>query len=113
MQALKLRITQRARQYIDELLHRHPPGALPALMFGRSETYSEDGELLSEMPLHFSLAVYPREQADEIDRNFATTGQTVLYQADDLILCIPQSTLVAELVEGATLDVEGNTVCIV
>src|SRR5262245_46352057 len=113
MQPLNLRITDRARHYIDQLLRRHPPGAVPALMFGRSETYSKDGELLDKVPLHFSIEVYPREQADEIARNFASTGHTVFYRADDLVLFVPQATLVAELVEGATLDVEGTSVCIV
>ena len=112
MAELNLRITERARRYIDELLRAHPVDALPALMFGSSTTYDKDGRLVSETPLHFSLTAYPLEQAQQIERDSLRRGYPVMHNVGGLTICIPQSTLVTELVEGKTLDVAGTTVSV-
>jgi hypothetical protein len=113
MHELNLNITARARQHIEDLLRRYPEGSIPALMLGRSETFSNDGALLSESPYRFHLAVYPLDQAEQIDRDLAAHGYTALYRVGELTVLIPQTTVVTEQVEGRTLDAEGDTICIV
>ena len=115
MTDLDLRITERARRYIETLLLAHPPGAVPALMFGKEEKYDRDprdrdAHLLSESPWHFSLVVYPLERAEQLERDFARHDLPIIHRVGDLTLCIPQSTFVISLIAGRTLDVDGSIV---
>ena len=111
MKPLALLITEKAKARIAELLSSCAPGSVPALMFGRSKTYDPQGQLTEETPWRWTIQAYGKEQADNLQRDFAAMGHQILFESDGLVLCVPQFQFLEQLT-GKTLDVSNGDICI-
>jgi hypothetical protein len=112
MGQLNLRITEAALAHIAELMCRQERGALPAIFFAFAyREVNGEGTLAVEKPAHWRLDVYTKVQIDQFAESYASAGCSLVYDAQGLAVCVPQSQLVAEL-GGKTLDVKDGRVCI-
>jgi len=112
MEQLNLHITEAALAHIAELMCRQESGALPAIFFASgSRELGGEGTLVAEKPAHWYLNVYTKAQIEQFAESYAAAGCSLVYDAQGLAVCIPQSQLVAELA-GKTLDVQDSLVCI-
>jgi hypothetical protein len=80
-------------------------------MYGGMETYGADGALKDKKPYHWQFQVYPKAQAQALDRDLRARGMPFLYEVEGITLGIPQQQLIDQL-KGRTLDVEGGVVIV-
>jgi len=80
-------------------------------MFGRSQTYDPQGRLKEQTPWRWTIQTYPKEQAEGLQRDFAAMGHEIIFDADGLVLCVPQFQFLEQLT-GKTLDVSNGEICI-
>jgi hypothetical protein len=111
MAELDMHITESARARIADVLSSRNPGCVVALMYGGMETYGPDGALKDKKRYHWEFQVYPKAQAQALERDYLTRGMPILYEVDGITLCIPQLQLLDQL-KGRTLDVEGGAVVV-
>jgi hypothetical protein len=111
MKHLALAITEKAKDRIAALLSSRAPGSLPALMYGRSQTYSLDGKLKDETDWRWQLQVYSKEQAETLQRDFAAKGHELIFDAGGVVLCVPQFQFIDHL-SGKTVDVANGDICV-
>ena len=111
MSALTLRITEKAKARIADLLAGREPGSVLALMYGSSTTYGPDGKLKDRTPARWQLQAYGKAQAASLEQDYTKSGWPFFHFVDGITLCVPQFQLLPEL-EGRTLDVEGKGISI-
>ena len=111
MKRLALSITEKAKARIAALLSSRAPGSLAALMYGRSQTFGPDGQLKDETDWRWQLQVYSKEQAENIQRDFAAGGHEIIFDIGGVVVCVPQFQFLEHL-EGKTLDVSNGDICI-
>ena len=111
METLDLCLTDSARAHIAKLMQGQEAGALPAIMFGAGQTYNPAGVLTRQDPPHWQLNIYTKPQIEQFSTAYAERGHSLVYEAEGVILCIPQPQLAAELA-GKTLDVVNRRVCV-
>ena len=112
MEQLDLHITDAARAHIAELMHGQAAGTLPVLLFASSSrTFNAEGVCVHGEPPHWYLNVYTQSQIEKLSSGYAAHGASLIYDAQGLVLCIPQSQLAAEL-SGKTLDIAHRDVWI-
>ena len=80
-------------------------------MFGRSQTYDPQGRLTEQTPWQWTMQTYGKEQAETLQRDFAAMGHEILFEADGLLLYVPQFQFLEQLA-GKTLDVSNGEICI-
>jgi hypothetical protein len=101
MNRLNLRLTPAALRAIAEILTSGKSGMdVPAILRGRQNSSHED---------QWSIGIYSRMGAMELERLYATKGHVALYEIDGSVFCIPQPDLVP-LLEGKTLDIIAGAV---
>ena len=112
MEQLDLQFTEAALAYVGELMRGRESGALPAIFFA-SRSYESDanGTLVREEPAHWYLSFYSKAQVEQWYETHAAHGHSLIYSTQGLVVCIPQSQLLAEL-SGRTLDVQDRRVYI-
>jgi hypothetical protein len=111
MNELASRITESARARIAAYLACREPGSVLALMYGSSKTYGPDGKLKTDTPLRWQLQAYPKAQAEALERQVAASGAPFFHVASGITFCVPQFHLIEQL-QGRTLDVEGDDICL-
>jgi hypothetical protein len=109
---LDLHFTDAALAHVGELMRGRESGALPAIFFAsRSYECDANGTLVRDEPAHWYLSFYSKAQVEQWSETYAANGHSLVYNAQGLVVCIPQSQLLAELT-GRTLDVQDRRVCI-
>lgn len=95
---IRLRITETAKEEIRRFLAKsNTPNALPGLLLTAGT---------KEQPATWCIGLYTEDQARDIEKMYAQNGfaePVVLYEADGMNLCIPQTQLLSKL-DGKTLD---------
>jgi hypothetical protein len=112
MEQLDLRFTDAALAHVEDIMRGRESGALPAIFFSsRSSEHDADGTLVREESAHWYLSFYSRAQIQEWSEVYASHAHLLVYDAQGLVVCIPQFQFLAELT-GKTLDVRDRRVCI-
>ncbi len=111
MKPLALAVTEKAKARIAALLSSRAPGSLPTLMYGRSQTYSADGQLKEETDWRWQIQVYSKEQAETLQRDFLEMGHEIIFDASGVVLCVPQFQFIEHL-KGKTVDVSNGDICV-
>lgn len=93
---LELKITNAAKAQIKKFLLEnagidHP---IPGLLLGRQN---------EEVEKHWTVGAYSQDQITNLVQIYLTKGLVLLYEADGIELCVPQTHLVVQL-GGKTLD---------
>ena len=112
MRDLGLRITERARAYMRDLVRPHGEGALPALLFGGATVLNAQGEIVKEESPHWYLAAYPKAQHEPLVADFRAGGFELLFAADGMTVLLPQGEHFASMLGGRIIDVEAGRVLV-
>jgi hypothetical protein len=80
-------------------------------MLGSSETYGPNGVLKEKKPYHWQFQVYPKHQAQALERDYLARGVPLLYNVDGVTLCIPQAEFLHQL-KAHKVDFQAGAVVI-
>jgi hypothetical protein len=96
---LNLKITEPAKERIKRFLEAAElDNPLPGLLLSMDTNDRSGG---------WHIGAYGQKQVQELQNMYAAKGFVLVYQADGIKLCLPQTHLISEL-EGKTLDYQGD-----